>query len=47
MSAALSQTETAMLFVLNKFAEQEKIEFVLSCSADPANAPESVKKFLI
>lgn len=32
---------------LDKFAEQEKIEFVLSCSADPANAPESVKKFLI
>lgn len=32
---------------LDKFAEAEKIDFVISVTADPASAPESIKAFLI
>lgn len=32
---------------LSKFAEEEKIDFVISISADVSTAPESVKKYLI
>ena len=32
---------------LAKFAEAEKIEFVISISADPETVPESVKQYII
>ena len=37
----------AFIAWLDKFSAQENIEFVLSCSADPEKAPESVKPLLI
>ena len=37
----------AFIAWLDKFSAQENIEFVLSCSADPEKAPESVKPFII
>jgi len=41
--------EALVVFVdwLAKFAENEKIEFVISISADAATVPESVKQYLI
>ena len=32
---------------LEKFSNAEKIDFVISISADPSSAPESVRKFII
>lgn len=32
---------------LDKFAQAEKIDFVISISADPSAVPESVRKFII
>lgn len=37
----------AFIAWLDKFSAKENIEFVLSCSADPEKAPESVKPFII
>ena len=37
----------AFIAWLDKFSAKENIEFVLSCSADPEKAPESVKPLLI
>lgn len=37
----------AFLTWLDAFAEREQIDFVLSVTADPENASESIKKYLI
>ena len=41
--------EALELFIawLDKFSSAEKIDFVISISADPATVPESVKKYII
>ena len=41
------ETLTAFLAWLDKFAAEEKIDFVISVSADPAEAPESVTKYIM
>lgn len=41
------ETLTAFLAWLDKFAADEKINFVISVSADPAEAPESVTKYIM
>lgn len=42
-------TEALEAFVtwLDKFAENEKIEFYISLSVDPATVPDSVKKYML
>ncbi len=41
------ETFAAFLTWLDAFAEREQIDFVLSVTADPENASESIKKYLI
>lgn len=41
------ETLSNFLTWLDKFAAEEKIDFVISVSADPAEAPESVTKYIM
>ncbi|MBS1420240.1 MAG: hypothetical protein DBX49_03685 [Clostridia bacterium] len=42
-----SESLVAFIDWLVKFAEDERIDFVISVSCDPAAAPESVKQYII
>ena len=41
--------DTLVSFIswLDKFAQAEKIDFIISISADPQSAPDEIKKYLI
>lgn len=41
------ETLTSFLAWLDKFAADEKIDFVISVTADPAEAPEAVAKYIM
>lgn len=41
------ETLTVFLAWLDKFAADEKIDFVISVTADPAEAPEAVAKYIM